>query len=255
MRKNKREFPSILVEANGRDVYSSIFLFTPSGNSLPPVTLQSYITRSKKPLIFLSTFHQNSNLIPYSRTKLSRINDLYNQFKCGVDLIDQVINSWSVQRKTNRWPMNVFYFILNIAITNTYTLSKKLDLLPENCSKRDFMERLALELCIDYVINRDYTHLDTAHREDAKSFIAKYNEVFSESVPLNIIEPISSVLKNRLSDNNSNLDKDYCGECLELNLKKRNLSKVATFCKKCSKFLCKTHFVLTCKDCFENFEN
>lgn len=245
MRTNKREFPSILTEPKGREIYSNIFLFTPLKNCLPPVTLQSYITKRRKPLIFLSTFFQNSNLVPNSSTNLSIINQSYNKFKCGIDVIDQTINSYTVRRRTNRWPMNLFYFILDVAITNSYTLCKNLDILSQNCQKREFMERLGLEICLQNVINRDFTRLDSLHKNDAKMFVERYNYVFSKSVELSFLNlPLRPI---NLESNT--IDKDYCVECLDSGHLRNRLSKVKTSCSNCKKFICKGHSINVCKNC------
>lgn len=241
MRKNRKEIPSLLLEEKNRPVFSSLFAFTPPGANLALVTLQSYITKRKKPLILMSTFHQNDNLVSNTTTNLSIINDSYNKFKCGVDLVDQVINSSTVQRKTNRWPVNLFYFILNIALTNSYTLCKKLGIINASTLKRDFMEMLAMELCISFVVNRDYSRLDLLHRNDAKLFVDKYNSLFSTSIELNFNKSV-------LNDS-TNVTKGYCSKCLEIGLKKNKLSKTESKCVKCNNIICKRHSSEICNDC------
>lgn len=46
----------------------------------------------------------------------------YNQTKGGVDTFDQMCSLMSCSRKTNRWPMSIFYGILNIAFVNSYVI-------------------------------------------------------------------------------------------------------------------------------------
>lgn len=46
----------------------------------------------------------------------------YNQTKGGVDSFDQMCSSMSSNRKTNRWPMAVFYGMLNMAFVNYYII-------------------------------------------------------------------------------------------------------------------------------------
>lgn len=43
----------------------------------------------------------------------------YNQTKGGVDSLDQMCSSMLCSRKTSRWPMAVFYGILNMAFVNS----------------------------------------------------------------------------------------------------------------------------------------
>ena len=52
----------------------------------------------------------------------------YNQTKAGVDTLDQVIRFYSVRRRTRRWPLVIFYNILDIACYNAlqiFTLKYK----------------------------------------------------------------------------------------------------------------------------------
>ena len=44
----------------------------------------------------------------------------FNMTKCPVDRIDQMANTFTSRRKTRRWPMTVFYNILDIAGINAY---------------------------------------------------------------------------------------------------------------------------------------
>lgn len=42
----------------------------------------------------------------------------YNWTKIGVDLVDQLCQNYNVARNTKRWPMDVFYNLLNVAAIN-----------------------------------------------------------------------------------------------------------------------------------------
>ena len=46
----------------------------------------------------------------------------YNSTKGGVDTFDQVIRCYSSKRKTNRWPVALFFNVLDIAAYNAYIL-------------------------------------------------------------------------------------------------------------------------------------
>ena len=39
----------------------------------------------------------------------------YNQTKGGVDRLDQLLSAYTCKRKTNRWPLALFYNILDIS--------------------------------------------------------------------------------------------------------------------------------------------
>ncbi|CAF1243383.1 unnamed protein product [Didymodactylos carnosus] len=46
----------------------------------------------------------------------------YNQSKYGVDVIDQCVGTYSVQRISRRWPLIVFYNMIDLAAINSMTL-------------------------------------------------------------------------------------------------------------------------------------
>jgi hypothetical protein len=46
----------------------------------------------------------------------------YNQTKFGVDIVDQCVNNYTVRRTTRRWPMVVFYNMIDIAAINAMTV-------------------------------------------------------------------------------------------------------------------------------------
>lgn len=50
----------------------------------------------------------------------------YNRYMGRVDTSDQMLGTNSVHRKTKRWYMTVFQHMLDIAVTNSYIVSKKL---------------------------------------------------------------------------------------------------------------------------------
>ena len=49
----------------------------------------------------------------------------YNAGKGGVDLMDSCIEDFSCKRKTNRYPLVVFFNILDIAILNLYLIARE----------------------------------------------------------------------------------------------------------------------------------
>ena len=52
--------------------------------------------------------------------------EFYNETKAGVDALDQKVRHYTTYRKTKRWPLAVFYNILDIAAYNSYVLFKLL---------------------------------------------------------------------------------------------------------------------------------
>lgn len=68
----------------------------------------------------------------------------YNATKGGVERFDQMCSNKSSNRKTSRWPMCVFYGIINVATINSYViLCHNLLLAGRKISpRRDFLKEL-----------------------------------------------------------------------------------------------------------------
>nr|CAH7750575.1 unnamed protein product [Callosobruchus chinensis] len=114
LRQNKREIPPEMLHLKGREVGSSRFCFDQEK------TLVSYKTKKKKSVLVLSTMHEGAVVCP--TTKKPEIILHYNQTKGGVDTFDQMCGHRSCSRKTRRWPLCVFYGMLNIACINSWII-------------------------------------------------------------------------------------------------------------------------------------
>ncbi len=73
----------------------------------------------------------------------------YNKNKVGVDAFDQSCANKTCRRKTNRWPFNVFCFIIDAAVQNSFSL---INLLEKNRSegtrfRKECIETLAIDMC------------------------------------------------------------------------------------------------------------
>ena len=68
----------------------------------------------------------------------------YNATKYGVDILDQMARLYSVKGGTRRWPVAVFYNVLDLAAINALVLYKECT--GNTITRRDFILQLALEL-------------------------------------------------------------------------------------------------------------
>uniref|UniRef100_A0A3P9KF94 PiggyBac transposable element-derived protein domain-containing protein n=1 Tax=Oryzias latipes TaxID=8090 RepID=A0A3P9KF94_ORYLA len=68
----------------------------------------------------------------------------YNSMKCGVDVMDQMVREYSVRSGTRRWPVGVFYNMIDIAGLNAYVLYQACTGVKER--RVDFLVELASEL-------------------------------------------------------------------------------------------------------------
>jgi len=67
---------------------------------------------------------------------------MYNETKAGVDTMNQMSRTYSCKRKTRRWPLVVFYNMLDISAINTYVIWKALN--PKWNSNKSHKRRLYL---------------------------------------------------------------------------------------------------------------
>lgn len=114
IRSNTREIPDELKQIKSRRVGTSMSCYDGS------LTLASYKPKPSKMVFVLSSCGEDGTVHP--TTGKPNMIHFYNETKRGVDTIDQMCSSMSCSRKTNSWPMAMFYGILNMAILNPYII-------------------------------------------------------------------------------------------------------------------------------------
>ncbi|UYV83718.1 hypothetical protein LAZ67_23002315, partial [Cordylochernes scorpioides] len=114
MRKNKPQIPPQFQPHPKRESGTSIFGF--SGTK----TLVSYVPKKRKSVILISSMHHN-NKSDETTGKPDIIMD-YNLTKGGVDTIDQMVSNFSTSRRSRRWPLALFYALLDITALNFYII-------------------------------------------------------------------------------------------------------------------------------------
>lgn len=80
----------------------------------------------------------------------------------GVNIIDQMARKYTVRAGSRRWPVHVFYNILDLAPINSWILYRKVTGM--NISRHDFIHQLVNELRAEYVKNRT-TSAETQRHE------------------------------------------------------------------------------------------
>lgn len=111
------------------------------------ITLTSYQGKKNKNVILLSTLHSSVEF-ESNEKKTPDVIKFYNSTKFGVDVLDQMARKYSVKAPSRRWPVHVFYNILDLAGINAWILYKEAT--KESISRRDFLLRLAEELREEY---------------------------------------------------------------------------------------------------------
>ena len=75
-------------------------------------TICAYKSNTKKHVVVLSTMHHS---VDKDITSKPEIVESYNSTKGDVDSMDQMCHKFTTKRKTNRWPMLLFYDFLDLA--------------------------------------------------------------------------------------------------------------------------------------------
>jgi hypothetical protein len=138
VRKSRTELPIQLL-LKKREQYESIFMFTE--NTL----LVSYAPQQNRTVILMSTMHDQPEVDTVNEERKPFAVLDYNSTKGAVDSFDQQIGYYSCARKTNRWPMRLFYFIIDAASFNSSVIFRMSnDAWKENEGRRRDQRRLFL---------------------------------------------------------------------------------------------------------------
>lgn len=232
LQQNRKHIPEILKKTEGRHVHTNMFAFSDPKSGNPPVTLLSYVTREKptKVLLFLSTQHSDDAISGENKNK-SDINLFYNETKGGVDTVDQMARKYTCKRSTRRWPLSVFFTLLDIAAINAYSLFiLNFPHWNENKSNRRrlFLQELGLALTIPLIERR------AERLNGLQNFVLHAME--------NILE---RKLFQAVAPTQSEHGKGRCHSCCKLAKSKKEktnkLAKTTIVCSKCQKYVCGKH--------------
>ena len=90
----------------------------------------SYVTRKDKAVILLSMMHHKLGIGEEDLKKTPEIIKFHNKTQIGVDLVDQIVQTYTCKRQTRRWPFILFYNLLDIAALNSCTIFRKIQYVP-----------------------------------------------------------------------------------------------------------------------------
>lgn len=140
----------------------------------------------------------------------------YNSTKGGIDTVDQQTANYTVQRRCRRWPLVIFFQVMNIAALNSYIVYK---FYPKNeVSRREFLKMLALSLMKPHLQMRaNIINLPC----DVKQYLKKYKANIDEK----------------------RATKSLRGKCSLCEWKKNRVTTIQ--CSVCESMACKEHVVTT----------
>ncbi|XP_050510423.1 piggyBac transposable element-derived protein 4-like isoform X2 [Diabrotica virgifera virgifera] len=231
IKKNRKQLPKEFIVTKNRAQYSSIFGFSDDG-----VTLVSYIPRKGKNILLLSTLHNDHSIDRNTGEKFKpEIITYYNATKLGVDTVDKMIASYSVTRNISRWPMVIFFAMLNIGGINSHVIH--IGNRSEFLKRRVFLKQLSHELVLGQLARRSTNTIGLSLH-----FQRKLKRFCSPDVAPNEQNNEESQIPSK---------RRRCETCIsETGL--RRLSKYE--CKKCHNAICLSHAVFMCSPCYNGNE-
>lgn len=218
MRKNKREIPPSFLPSKKKQVGESHFGFTRDK------TIVSYVPKKNKSVVLISSMHHDKSV--NGTNGKPEIIDFYNSSKGGVDALDQKCALYEVGRRCRRWPLVIFYALLNISCVNSHVifLAANND---ARMRRRDFIKNIGMTLILDHMKIR--AQIETLPKELRLS-ISRLT-----GTPLQIKPTLEIPSKRR-----------RCCICPRSDDKKH-----AGFCSQCLRNVCKSHSTVKvlCNEC------
>ncbi|XP_069690526.1 piggyBac transposable element-derived protein 4-like [Periplaneta americana] len=141
VRKNKKEIPPQFLPDKKREVGSTKFGFTRDK------TIVSFVPKKSKAVILMSSMHHDSAI--HSSGKPDMIM-LYNARKAGVDALDQKCALYRTGRRCRRWPLAIWYAMLDILTVNGHIILRASDK-DYKKSRHNFIMDLGMELILGHL--------------------------------------------------------------------------------------------------------
>ena len=120
IRRNKPELPPKFTLAKGRVVTSTVLGFQSDA------MIASYCPKKGCVVNMLSTMYALPDISSTSCEKKPEVILYYNSTKSGVDILDRMVWTYTSKRMTRRWPVALFYNMLDVSAVNAYVVWQQL---------------------------------------------------------------------------------------------------------------------------------
>lgn len=225
IKRNKPEFPSEFTDKKykKRKVGTSLFLFRDG------MTAVSYKPNDKKVVTLISSMHDDNAINENGKPEIVMV---YNTTKGAVDTFDQMCGHMNCNRKTQRWPLCIFYNMMNIALINSYVVFAHNTLrrsggTAKPISRQQFMLELHKELTKPWQeIRMTQRNMNRALKQSIQRVLMGQRNMPAESAQPNQQGP-----------------RKYCSFC---DVKKKRMT--TTYCA-CGNAICGEHQKKLCPDC------
>ena len=144
IRKNKPEIPPLFTKK--AEPGTARFAYAEG------MTLLSWCPKKNKVVLLLSSLHKAGYILK-DQTK-PEIVDFYNKTKNGTDTFDQICKNYTTARVSKRWPMRLFYGMLDQAGVNSNILLNLSSKNKEKLYRRDYLKALGLALVQPHLAER-----------------------------------------------------------------------------------------------------
>ena len=112
----KKNIPELPKSVNSKqELHHTSFFENENG-----VVLRFYQGITDKNVAVLSSFQERVTIHQSHKKKLPNVINDYNKNKVGVHCVDSMARLYSPKAQTRRWPVHVFFNILNIAVINSW---------------------------------------------------------------------------------------------------------------------------------------
>ena len=170
LRGNRKELPKPLKEMHTKKtcLYSTKVMQEDKSRT----TITGYKGKQNKAVFILSSLHKDNLWVEESPKKKPEAVKFYNSTKFGVDVLDAMARYHTTKFGARRWPLHVFFNILDMAAINAWILYKETT--KADISRRDFQRMLGLELArqnfetddIDNDEDDDYSNEQSSQNEE-----------------------------------------------------------------------------------------
>lgn len=145
LKKNKRYIPEEFKASKRREVLSSEFGFGQNA------TICSYVPAKGKSVVLLSSMHRDSAVSNIKKKPEMIL--FYNKTKGGVDTMDKMVSQYSTKRSTTRWPLAMFFNLLDVSALAAYIIYFTNNPHGEvkKSRRREFIQTLGENLCIPQI--------------------------------------------------------------------------------------------------------
>lgn len=224
IKRNKPEFPLEFSDKKykKRKAGSSLFLFRDE------MTAVSYKPNDKKVVMLISSMHDDNELHENGKPEIVMV---YNSTKGAVDTFDQMCGNMNCNRKTQRWPLCLFYNMMNIASVNSYVvyahnILRRSGGTSKPIPRQQFMFELHKELTRPWQeIRKNQRNMNRALRQTIQTVLTGERNMTTPAQP------------------DQQGARKYCSFC---DVKKKRMT--TTYCA-CGKAICGEHQKKICPDC------